>query len=309
MSRPRSAAVIAVTCGTALVPTAMGQVLFDNGGLVTTPSPACIPVTSSASQLQTVGGIANGLFGVGCQLEGPTANHVADDFVVSNPAGWTIASVQLSLYETNWLTTTSSTITAVYLRVWNGQPGTPGAAVVWGDSTTNRLTSAVFSNTYRVGASCSLNRVVFTCTAQVGTVLGPGTYWLDMQAAGSEISGPWMPVVTLTGVRGKPGANAVQFVSADGVWTPVVDEGLAVPPSPAVAQDVPFTLLGTVGSCYANCDGSSLNPVLTANDFQCFLNKFAASDPYANCDGSSLNPVLTANDFQCFLNKFAGGCT
>jgi hypothetical protein len=63
------------------------------------------------------------------------------------------------------------------------------------------------------------------------------------------------------------------------------------------------------GGCYANCDGSTGNPLLTANDFQCFLNKYASGDTYANCDGSTGNPLLTANDFQCFLNKYAGGCT
>ncbi len=61
-------------------------------------------------------------------------------------------------------------------------------------------------------------------------------------------------------------------------------------------------------ACYANCDGSTAAPVLTANDFQCFLNKFAAGDPGANCDLSAIAPVLTANDFQCFLNKYAAGC-
>jgi len=60
--------------------------------------------------------------------------------------------------------------------------------------------------------------------------------------------------------------------------------------------------------CYANCDGSTTLPVLTANDFQCFLNKFVAGDTYANCDGSIPPWALTAGDFQCFLNKFAGGC-
>jgi len=60
--------------------------------------------------------------------------------------------------------------------------------------------------------------------------------------------------------------------------------------------------------CYANCDGSTTVPVLSANDFQCFLNAFASGDPYANCDASAVLPVLTANDFQCFLNRFATGC-
>jgi hypothetical protein len=61
--------------------------------------------------------------------------------------------------------------------------------------------------------------------------------------------------------------------------------------------------------CFANCDYSSAPPILNANDFQCFLNKFATSDPYANCDGSTVAPVLNANDFQCFLNKYATGCS
>ncbi len=59
------------------------------------------------------------------------------------------------------------------------------------------------------------------------------------------------------------------------------------------------------GDAYANCDQSVAPPVLTANDFQCFLNKFAQGASYANCDGSTVPPILTANDFQCFLNKFA----
>ncbi len=61
--------------------------------------------------------------------------------------------------------------------------------------------------------------------------------------------------------------------------------------------------------CYANCDGSSIAPVLSANDFQCFINTYAANDPYANCDQSTGTPALTANDFICFLSKFAAGCS
>lgn len=60
--------------------------------------------------------------------------------------------------------------------------------------------------------------------------------------------------------------------------------------------------------CYPNCDGSTADPILTVNDFQCFLNAFAAGSPYANCDGSSVPPVLNINDFMCFLNAFASGC-
>ncbi len=77
-------------------------------------------------------------------------------------------------------------------------------------------------------------------------------------------------------------------------------------------DDVRITATGTTCSnpatCYANCDGSTTAPQLTANDFQCFLNRFAAGESYANCDNSTSTPSLTANDFQCFLNKYAAGC-
>jgi hypothetical protein len=60
--------------------------------------------------------------------------------------------------------------------------------------------------------------------------------------------------------------------------------------------------------CYANCDASTVSPVLTANDFTCFLLRYAAGNTRANCDGATVAPVLTANDFQCFLNAYAAGC-
>jgi hypothetical protein len=67
-----------------------------------------------------------------------------------------------------------------------------------------------------------------------------------------------------------------------------------------------FTVQGA--ACYANCDGSSITPILTVNDFVCFQSAFAAGDSYANCDGSTVVPVLTVNDFVCFQSQFAAGC-
>ena len=62
------------------------------------------------------------------------------------------------------------------------------------------------------------------------------------------------------------------------------------------------------GVCYANCDGSTVAPILNVNDFICFQTRFAAGDPYANCDGSSIAPILNVNDFICFQQSFAAGC-
>jgi hypothetical protein len=68
------------------------------------------------------------------------------------------------------------------------------------------------------------------------------------------------------------------------------------------------TMIPVTATCYPNCDGSAATPVLTPNDFQCFLNRFATADPFANCDESTATPLLTANDFACFLNAYAAGC-
>ncbi|MFN0133705.1 MAG: GC-type dockerin domain-anchored protein [Phycisphaerales bacterium] len=68
------------------------------------------------------------------------------------------------------------------------------------------------------------------------------------------------------------------------------------------------TLFNPPPACCANCDGSTVAPVLNVNDFICFNNRFAAGDSYANCDGSTTPPVLNVNDFVCFLNLFGAGC-
>jgi len=62
-------------------------------------------------------------------------------------------------------------------------------------------------------------------------------------------------------------------------------------------------------SCYANCDGSSIPPILNVSDFTCFLNRYSAGDSYANCDGSTVPPVLNVSDFTCFLNAYSAGCS
>jgi hypothetical protein len=70
-------------------------------------------------------------------------------------------------------------------------------------------------------------------------------------------------------------------------------------------------------SCYANCDGSTVEPILNVEDFTCFISEFAQGQTvppsqqithYANCDGSTTEPVLNVEDFTCFISAFATGC-
>jgi hypothetical protein len=131
--------------------------------------------------------------------------------------------------------------------------------------------------------------------------------------------------VNITGATG----NLSGFAWGENVgWINFGGGAMAVPPQPARfdgaagrfrgyawAENIGWINLNDANStkhvariCYANCDQSTLAPVLNVNDFTCFLNKFAANDLFANCDRSTIAPVLNVNDFTCFLNKFAAGC-
>jgi hypothetical protein len=110
--------------------------------------------------------------------------------------------------------------------------------------------------------------------------------WFTIDSGGVSMSGA--NNLTLDGTVGQPDAGPMSgggFELAGGFWGQL---------------DEP--------SCWANCDNSTIAPVLNVLDFSCFLNKFAAGDAYANCDNSTVAPVLNVLDFACFLNKFAAGC-
>ena len=110
--------------------------------------------------------------------------------------------------------------------------------------------------------------------------------WYTIDGGGGPSAGGGF---SLTGTIGQPDAAASAgsiFECNGGFWvTPLI-----------------------TASCYANCDNSTITPVLNVNDFTCFLNRYAAGDPAANCDASTIAPTLNVNDFTCFLNRFAAGC-
>jgi hypothetical protein len=63
-------------------------------------------------------------------------------------------------------------------------------------------------------------------------------------------------------------------------------------------------------TCYPDCNGVG---GVNAADFGCFLNAYNSGGgtlgAYANCDGSTTEPVLNANDFICFLMRYTAGCS
>jgi hypothetical protein len=208
-----------------------GIALYDNGPLIT--DPAAGPAGSNMSLVQD----PNTSWGFSHAKS--TLMRVADDVNVL-ATSWAIDSIVFFAYQTG-STTTTSTFTAYNVRIWNGVPGAAGSTVVWGDTTTNVLTSSYWSGIYRGSDLTGTTRPIFrnVCTTPALTLNG-GAYWIDWQAEGSLTSGPWAPAITIVGqvVTG----NAMQ--SSDNVWGDLIDG--------TNPQGLPFIVYGTATGAYTN---------------------------------------------------------
>jgi len=188
---------------------------YDNGPLVTHPGGGS--GGADASALQTA--LLLSTYGFGNQSS--AGNRVADDFVVPAGQTWTLDQVVFYEYQTG-STTGTSTFTATNYQIWNGAPN-GGGAVVWGDTTTNRLVSSAWSNIYRVldTALTDTARPVMANICSGGAVLPAGTYWIDWQANGSLASGPWQPPISILGQTTT--GDALQYTSTG--WASLIDTG------------------------------------------------------------------------------------
>lgn len=275
--------------------------LYDNGPFITHANAGA--GGAGLSLLQS--SLSCQVYGYTCSQITAPVGRLADDFTVP-ASGWSVSSIVFYGFQSG-SGTGPTTFTSVNLRIWSARPGTPGATVLFGDTTTNRFVGAAWTGAYRAPEAdiTSTNRPIYAVEAAVNPPLqlGAGTYWLDWQASGTIASGPWTVPVTILGQTGAAGANAYSFTN--GQWTTIHDTGNNAP------QDMAFVIRGTGGapSCYANCDHSSAAPCLNVLDFSCFLNSFAAGQSFANCDLSTTTQVLNVLDFSCFLNKFAAGCS
>ena len=135
--------------------------------------------------------------------------------------------------------------------------------------------------------------------------------WIGLTDDGHEGTFTWTsgePLIYTNWNGGEPNntsgtggpENFVEMFGSNGQW----NDTILQPPFSLY----PLVEVAGPPACYANCDGSTLAPILNVNDFLCFNNRFQSGDTYANCDGSTLPPVLNVNDFLCFNNSFAAGC-
>jgi hypothetical protein len=207
-------------------------VLFDNGSIINSPGTGMGGADESVLQNVSLGMIT---FGTGHQS---SANlRVADDFTVSGD-DWAITTIDLLAYQTD---IPAPSITAVNLRIWDGVPAAMGSTVVFGDTTTNVLSSTSAANILRVDENTTGmddQRPITIASVAINTTLPAGTYWLDWQVDGTGGSGPFVPHITITGQDTT--GNAVQSTDNGSSYANLVDLGTFT------AQGLPFVINGNV---------------------------------------------------------------
>jgi hypothetical protein len=211
-------------------PEGCNTVLWNNGPMVTQIGGGYS--SSNASALQTALGM--GTYGFGHQFS--VGYRMADDFMITNPAGWDIEQLTFFAYQTDaYAYPPVSTITGIYYQIWDGPPDDPGSSVIFGDLTTNRLMDTSWTHIYRVldTTLTDTTRPIMANVASAGLHLPPGTYWLDWTTDGSGASGPWAPPITI--LSETTTGNAMQYTT---VWAPANDTSLVT------QQGMPFLVQG-----------------------------------------------------------------
>ena len=145
--------------------------------------------------------------------------RIADDFTVYSTT--TLTEIEVYAYQTG--STTISTFTGLYAQIYDGDPSN-GGNVVWGDMSTNIMTSTSFTNCYRCSnnESTVMNRPIMAITANgLDINLNAGTYWLVFGLTGTMSSGPWF-IPQSDPTNGNIG-NGLQCNS--GTWSALNDNG------------------------------------------------------------------------------------
>lgn len=222
---------VALATATLFVTASAQSVLHDNGPFITHPGAG--PGGADHSTLQEA---ALGLTIYGHSASVANGSRVADDFEVTAPGGWQLSTIEVYGYQTG--SGTTSTITAVNVRIWDGPPGEDGSDVLYGDDVTDALVTTAWTDSYRVSdVAANPDRPIMVNEVDASPIFLPaGTFWLDWQLAGSLGSGPWVPAVTVLGSDFE--GNALGFSPGTSSWVPAIDNGTTT------QQALPFVLHG-----------------------------------------------------------------
>jgi hypothetical protein len=227
-------------------------ILFDNGSVMNSPGTGAGGADESILQ-----GTSLGMTTLGFGHQILNDNRISDQFTIPAGETWDITNITFFAYQTGAPTT--STMTAVHVEIYDGAP--PGGTVVFGDMTTDVMSSTAWSGIYRVTETTTgsaTDRAIMAQVTNTPVTLGEGTYWVVWQTDGSFASGPWAPPVTITG----------NSTTGDGLQS--TDAGISFPPAldggTSTGQGFPFIIEGTVqggGGGGGGGTGGVANPVPT----------------------------------------------
>ena len=211
-------------------------VLHDNGPIVTHPGAGYNG--NDASALQS----ALGMGILGFSNSTATGFKLAEDFTIPPGNGWAIDNITFYAYQAGtYGDPPASTITGLYLQIWDGSPNDPASSILFGDLVTNRLIDTYWTNIYRVLDTGLTNseRPIMAAVADVNISLQSGTYWMVWASEGSLASGPFSPPITILGQTTT--GNALQYSPSSSSWGPVNDSVSGTP------QGMPFVIEGSLG--------------------------------------------------------------
>lgn len=196
--------------------------IYDNGPIYNVESPKHL----SLVQDETLNFSA---YGFNTSREG--GYRLLDEFFLEKET--IIDYLLLYAYQQN---ETEPSITAAYVQIWKGNPYYEGE-LIWGDMTTNVLTSVEITDGLRTTESMPNDESRLIQEIIVNTpdlIVDAGEYWIDYSLEGIGESGPWSPPITITGVTHT--GNAMQYNGW--AYTAVIDIGVNE------FQGIPFKVFG-----------------------------------------------------------------
>ncbi len=171
---------------------------------------------------------------------------LADNFTVPENDNWSITSISVFAYAINQ---SANLIQDIKLQIWNKEPGTQGAEVIYGDMETNRFNSSSEIKIYRIqntlfyNNAANFQRRIFKINASVNITLPAGDYWLEWQTTTLDSSVHFSPAVIVDNKRTVETFNAKMYDFSIDKWYSIKDVG--APDSAAVinvSQDLPFEI-------------------------------------------------------------------
>lgn len=225
---------------TVLASAVMFAQTYSNGPLstgATSSNGTTAPTGYTWSELQNTT-FGNGTLGFG----GSGGYLLADDFTVPSGEKWVINSVEVFGYQTS---STGNPFTELHVQFYNGSPAT-GGTVIFGNLTTNVLTSSTDAMMYRISESTvNTTRKIWDIKGNVSTTLNPGSYWLAYGVTASGSGSGFFPAVTKKSEATPADANAQQYNLTTTSWSTIADTGSSVPVAMPFILNYTVQALGT----------------------------------------------------------------